>query len=75
LRLPAFSHEHDTQARICVAEGVDHVRDLARLTELELIDRERRMVERRINPATFPAVESLPSHGLQANHCRAAAQL
>ena len=48
LRLPTFLREHDKQARICAAEGVDHVRCLARLTELELIDRERRMVERRI---------------------------
>ena len=32
-----------------------------RLTELELIDRERRMVERRIRQARFPAVKSLDS--------------
>ena len=30
-------------------------------TELELIDRERRMVERRIRQARFPAVKSLDS--------------
>ncbi len=53
LRLPTFLREHDKQARICAAEGVDHVRYLARLTELELIDRERRMVERRIKAAKF----------------------
>jgi DNA replication protein DnaC len=40
---------------------VDHVPYLARLTELELIDRERRMVERRIKSAKFPAVKSLDS--------------
>ena len=51
LRLPTFLREYDKQARICAAEGVDHVRYLARLTELELIDRERRMVERRIKSA------------------------
>jgi len=61
LRLPTFLREHDKQARICAAEGVDHVRYLARLTELERIDRERRMVERRIKSAKFPAVKSLPS--------------
>ena len=32
-------------ARQCAAEGLDHVQFLARLVELELIDRERRMVE------------------------------
>ena len=54
------------QARICAAEGVDHVRYLARLTELELIDRERRMVERRIKSAKFPAVKSLDSFDFKA---------
>ena len=75
LRLPTFLREHDKLARICAAEGLDHVRYLARLTELELIDRERRMVERRIKSAKFPAVKSLPSRGLHANHCRATDQL
>ena len=34
------------------------VRFLLRLAELELIDRERRMVERRIRAPHFPAVKS-----------------
>ena len=55
LRLPTFLREHDKQASICAAEGLDHVRYLARLTELELIDRERRMVERRIGDAVVTA--------------------
>ena len=66
LRLPTFLREHDKQARICAAEGVDHVRYLTRLTELELIDRERRMVERRIKAAKFPAVKSLDSFDFKA---------
>ncbi len=66
MRLPTFLREHDKQARICAAEGVDHVRYLARLTELELIDRERRMVERRIKSAKFPAVKSLNSFNFKA---------
>jgi DNA replication protein DnaC len=37
---------------------VDHVRYLARLSELELIDRERHMVKRRIKAAKFPAIKS-----------------
>lgn len=68
LRLPTFLREHDKQARICAAEGVDHVRYLARLTELELIDRERRMVERRIKSAKFPAVKSLPSRDIASQY-------
>ena len=49
LKLPTFLREYDKIARQCASEGVDHVRYLLRLAELELIDRERRMVERRIN--------------------------
>ena len=40
LKLPTFLREHHKLARQCAAEGVDHVRYLARLVELELIDRE-----------------------------------
>ncbi len=66
LRLPTFLREHDKQARICAAEGLDHVRYPARLTELELIDRERRMVGRRIKSAKFPTVKSLDSFDFTA---------
>jgi DNA replication protein DnaC len=59
LRLPTFLREHDKLARRCAAEGVDHTGYLLRLAELELLDRERRMVERRIRRARFPAVKSL----------------
>ena len=54
LKLPTFLREYDKIARQCASEGVDHVRYLLRLAELELIDRERRMVERRIKAARFP---------------------
>ena len=66
LKLPTFLREYDKQARQCAAEGADHVRYLVRLTELELIDRERRMVERRIRMAKFPAVKSLDSFDFKA---------
>ena len=61
LKLPTFLREYDKLARHCAAEGVDHTRYLLRLAELELIERERRMVERRIKDAKFPAVKSLDS--------------
>jgi len=61
LKLPTFLQEYDKIARQCATEGVDHVRYLLRLAELELIDRERRMVERRIKAARFPVVRSLDS--------------
>jgi len=61
LKLPTFLREYDKVARQCANEGVDHVRYLLRLAELERIDRERRMIERRIKAARFPTVKSLDS--------------
>ena len=66
LRLPTFLREYDKVAQQCAAEGLDHVQFLARLVELELIDRERRMVERRIKAAKFPATKSLDSFDFKA---------
>jgi DNA replication protein DnaC len=61
LRLPTFLREYDKVARQCAAEQVDYPRFLLRLTELELLDRERRATERRIHQARFPVVKSLDS--------------
>ena len=66
LKLPTFLREYDKQARQCAAEGVDYPRYLLRLAEQELIDRERRMVERRIKAARFPTVKSLDSFDFTA---------
>jgi DNA replication protein DnaC len=61
LRLPTFLREYDKIARQCAQESVDYPRFLLRLTELELLDRERRATERRIHQARFPVVKSLDS--------------
>jgi len=66
LKLPTFLRDYSKVARQCAAEGLDHVQFLARLVELELIDRERRMIERRIKAARFPAVKSLDSFDFKA---------
>jgi len=66
LRLPTFLREYDKLAQQCAAEGVDYPRYLLRLTERELIERERRMVERRIKEARFPTVKSLDSFDFTA---------
>ena len=66
LKLPTFLREYGKLARQCASEGVDHVRYLHRLAELELIDRERRMVERRIKAARFPVVKSLDAFDFKA---------
>jgi len=66
LKLPTFLREYDKLARQCATEGVDHTGYLHRLSELELIDRERRLIERRIKAARFPAVKSLDSFDFKA---------
>ncbi len=66
LKLPTVLREYDKVARECAREGVDHPRYLLRLVELELIDRERRTIERRIRAARFPAVKSLDTFDFTA---------
>jgi DNA replication protein DnaC len=66
LKLPTVLREYDKVARECAREGVDHPRYLLRLIELELIDRERRTIERRIRAARFPAVKSFDTFDFTA---------
>ena len=66
LKLPTFLRDYDKVAKQCAAEGIAHAGYLLRLAELELIDRERRMVERRIKAARFPATKSLDSFDFKA---------
>ena len=66
LKLPTVLREHEKQARQCAAENKGHVPYLSRLIELELIGRERRMVERRIKAAKVPAPKSLDSFDFKA---------
>ena len=66
LKLPTFLREYEKLARQCAAEGLDHVQFLARMVEMEMIDRERRLVERRIRQARFPVVKQLESFDFKA---------
>lgn len=66
LKLPTVLREYEKLARECARDGVDHSRYLLRLIELELIDRERRTVERRIRAARFPAVKSFDTFDFMA---------
>jgi DNA replication protein DnaC len=66
LKLPTVLREYEKVARECAETGVDHPRFLLRLIELELIDRERRTVERRIRAARFPAVKSFDTFDFTA---------
>ena len=61
LRLPTILREYDKVARQCAEQKADFPTYLLRLTELELLDRDRRATERRIRQARFPVVKSLDS--------------
>ena len=66
LKLPTFQREYQKLARLCATEGVDHVGYLFRLSEREMIERDRRKVERRIKAAKFPVAKSLDSFDFAA---------
>ncbi len=66
LKLPTFQREYQKLARLCATEGIDHVGYLFRLAEREMIERDRRKVERRIKAAKFPVVKSLDSFDFAA---------
>ncbi len=66
LKLPTFYREYGKVAKQCSVEGVDYEGYLLRLSEQELIDRQRRMVERKIKQAKFPTIKRLDSFDFKA---------
>lgn len=66
LRLPTFLSQYEKVAVECARDGVDHPRYLLRLAELELIERERRTIDRQIRAAKFPAIKTLDSFDFMA---------
>ena len=59
LRLPTVLAECEKVAQRCATDNVDHLGYLLQLTELELLDRERRAAERRLKAARFPTLKTL----------------
>lgn len=59
LKLPTMLSESERIASRCAAENVDHLGYLLQLTELELLERERKAAERRLKAARFPAIKTL----------------
>ncbi len=59
LKLPTMHHECEKIAQRCAADNVDHLADLLQLSELELIERERKAAERRLKAARFPTAKLL----------------
>ena len=64
LRLPTFLAEYDKLAQQCAARNETHVQYLLRLSELELIERERRMIERRPGPCGAARTITSPARRL-----------
>jgi DNA replication protein DnaC len=66
LKLPSFAREYEKVAFEAAQDRADYPRYLLRLCELERIDRERRMVERRIRMARFPHTKSFDTFDFAA---------
>jgi DNA replication protein DnaC len=59
LRLPTISTECEKVATQAAADNADHLTYLLRLSELELLERERKSTERRLGAARFPTTKTL----------------
>jgi DNA replication protein DnaC len=66
LKLPTLLREYQPLAVVCREERADYPTYLLRLTERELLDRERRAAERRIKEAGFPVVKTLDTFEFKA---------
>ena len=66
LKLPTMLREHESAARRCAAENVDHLGFLLQLCERELLDRERRASDRRLKAARFPTYKTLDDFDFKA---------
>lgn len=58
LCLTTVAAECEKAAKQCAADGIDHLGYLARVCELELIERERKAAARRLKAAKFPALKT-----------------
>jgi DNA replication protein DnaC len=59
LKLPTMHNECEKIAQRCAVDNADHLAYLLQLSELELIERERKAAERRLKAARFPAAKLL----------------
>src|ERR1700677_1476685 len=66
LKLPTMQREYDKVAQLCRTERSDYPQYLLKLSELELLDRERRAKERRIRDAGFPVLKTLDTFDFKA---------
>jgi DNA replication protein DnaC len=66
LRLPTMVREYPQLAEQCAKEGAAFEQFLLRLVEREILDRERRSTERRIQSARFPVTKTLDTYNFLA---------
>jgi DNA replication protein DnaC len=66
LRLPTVLREYASVAESCAKERVDYPGYLLRLTERELLDRERKSAERRLRDARFPVLKTVDAFDFAA---------
>src|SRR3989442_13090183 len=66
LRLPTIGAECEKVAHRCAADNADHLTYLLQLTELELLEREKRAAERRLKAARFPTIKTLETFDFTA---------
>src|SRR5216684_4622466 len=66
LRLPTVGAECEKIAQQAATDNVDHLTYLLQLTELELLDREKRAAERRTKAARFPTIKTLDTFDFTA---------
>jgi len=66
LRLPTMNQECEKIAACCAQENIDHLGYLLRLSEQELLDRERRAADRRLKAASFPNHKTLEDFNFKA---------
>jgi len=66
LKLPTLLRDYASVAAVCSQERSSYPQYLLRLVERELIDRERRATERRIQEAQFPVIKTIESFDFQA---------
>ena len=66
LKLPVMHAECEKIAQRCAADNADHLAFLLQLSELELIERERKAAERRLKAARFAAPKPLDEFDFSA---------
>jgi DNA replication protein DnaC len=66
LRLPTMLREYGSMAAVCQKDRSDYPTYLLRLTERELLDREKRAAERRVKDACFPVLKTIDTFDFKA---------